>query len=445
MEERYSLNGLWRFAIDPENSGLDNQWMISENQPYLEAKTRTPVPSCWNRQTSKEFGSYHNTAWYWRTFQIPAHFNGRTVMMRFNGVVHNATIFIDGEERFQFRGGFMPFEFDVTAFADNNSHFLGVRIEGADDQDRYLKGTNLKTYNGILGTVELRAVEKIIMEDWHYNTKLIFDDDKKIIKYAEIEFSLYMKNMTDKEFKGNIEIAISKDFVQRAAIKKDVEILKNNTRLMKIIFHIDQPELWTPEDPNIMNINIHVWNNELNAIEISEIIGYREIKFENNQLLLNGKPYEIKGFDFEIDQSNFGFTLPETLIMDKLQRLKEIGVNTIRPNQGMLSPFIIEMASRLGFLVIMDLPLTTLSLAERDTFYTIYINNIKFMPALLCYTVTPRVDIKDPENMKTLQKLSQLITTKLDTTHLFVNEGYMGAKTWIRNEAEGFRDILQCQ
>ncbi len=64
MEETYSLNGIWRFATDASNTGIDQQWMAQESQPYLEGKTREFVPSCWNRQSSKAYADFHGVGWY---------------------------------------------------------------------------------------------------------------------------------------------------------------------------------------------------------------------------------------------------------------------------------------------------------------------------------------------------------------------------------------------
>lgn len=442
MEQRISLNGLWRFSTDPSNMGIEQQWMVQENQPYIESKTREVIPSCWNRRSSKENGQDHTIGWYWRVFRIPERFLGHTIFLRVNGVVYNATIFIDAQEVGQFNGGFLPFDLNVTAFADLKEHFLAIRIDGTDAENRYPSGTIINPYNGIIGEVELIAIEKLIMEDWSYTTKLIFKDNKTV-NYAELEFSIYLKNTADQDFKGVVEISLSKDFVPRASVKKDVEVLKQNSRLMKILIHIDQPELWSPEDPTVMGAHIHVYNDKFNAVDFTEIMGIREVKLENNQLFLNGKPQELKGYDFEIDQPDFGYCLPETMIIDKLNKLKEININIIRPNQGVFPPIIVEMASRLGFMVIQDIPIADLSLAERDNFYRILIEKIKPFPGLIFYSFSNRVDTMNPRIEGQINNIKQLINQKLDATHLFVPKGYLNAKSWIRNEAEGFKDILK--
>jgi beta-galactosidase len=253
----------------------------------------------------------------------------------------------------------------------------------------------------------------------------------------------YVRNTLEEDFKGTINVKFSRDYVDLVSTTKDIDILKNNTRLSKFIMHIDKPELWTPETPHIWNLDIQIGNKSWNPIEIHDICGIREVKFEKDQFFLNGKPYKLIGYNFEIDQADFGFVIPPTLIIDKLQRLKEIKINAIRSNQGMLNPFIIEWASRLGYLVIQDLPLTELTLGERDHFLKILIDNIRAQPALICYSTQTKVNLKDPQNNKLLQNLRQLILTKLDATRLYLETGYLGAQSWIENDAEGFKDILK--
>ena len=67
----------------------------------------------------------------------------------------------------------MPFEFDVTAFADDKDHFIAIRIDSSEE-NRYLPNSFNSNYNGIIGSIEIIARETLTLEDWSYSTKLIY-------------------------------------------------------------------------------------------------------------------------------------------------------------------------------------------------------------------------------------------------------------------------------
>jgi beta-glucuronidase len=448
MKEYFSLNGLWRFCADPDKVGLDQQWKTQENQPYLDNKTRIFVPSCWNRKPWKKYADYKGVAWFWRSFRVPPHFNGKEIYLEITRIAHKAIIFIDSEEIGSFEGGFIPFQLKITKFADNQDHFLAILIDGSEEARRYSLIPDTQEYFGIFGDVNLIAEEFLVMEEFSHTTKIHFDDAGEKVKYAEIEFSIYLINNGDKDYAGNIKIVLSRDFVPIVETEREIELLKKNSRLAKIIINVEKADLylWTPETPEIYNFSIIVGNEGGNIIGFNEILGIREVSIKNDEIILNHKPYDVVGFDFEIEEPTFGYSIPNTLIIDKLVKLKEANINTLRPNQGTFSPLIVEMASRLGFIVIGDLPVVNLSLGEKNTFFKKYVDSITYQPSLVCWSVSRRFTDQyesDPNMQKTILEMQKIFHSRLDPSRLFVPTGNIKAKSWIINTLDGLKDILK--
>jgi len=231
---------LWRFCTDPHNEGIDQQWCDQDNQPYLENKTRIIVPSCWNRKASRFYSQYNGIAWYWRNFRIPKSFSGKKVSLNFASIANKAKVYIDSEEIGEFSGSFIPFKFDVSKFADNRSHFLSVRIEGIDDTNRYHPIESIERYYGIIGQVFLKTEDTLELKDRSMETIIHFGENPSEVKYAELTFSLYLKNNNDEEFDGKIRVSIERDYVQVVEEERPIKIMKQNSRLSKIILHINK-------------------------------------------------------------------------------------------------------------------------------------------------------------------------------------------------------------
>jgi beta-galactosidase/beta-glucuronidase len=437
------LNGIWRFAIDPDDEGIAQQWANQENQAFLENKTRILVPSSWNRKSSKEFSEYNGIAWFWRKFSIPSYFSGKHVYLRVNGMANKATVFIDTEEIGSYNGSFLPFEFDITKFTDGKDHFIAIRIDGSAEANRYLSANLENNYLGIFGDVWIRAENDVILDEHSVSTKLFFEADNETVTYAELEFSLYIKNRSDQDYSGEITVEITRDYVQVLKSSRPVEILKHNSRLSKFVVHVmcDNNNLWCPENPFLYNINLSVESKNGVDITMEELLGIRETKWENGNFMLNGLPYEIKGFDFEIDDPNFGYNLPLSIVIDKMRKLKEININSIRPNKGIFSKFIIEIASRIGIMVFEDIPLVDLQLAEKQTFFKPYVNSVILEPSLILWSVNRKSDIDNTDNYKILLDLQKQFTSQLDPNRNFLIHKDMVVKSWIANIDGKFVDI----
>ncbi|MBM3852275.1 MAG: hypothetical protein FJ399_03875, partial [Verrucomicrobia bacterium] len=90
--EPIDLDGAWRFAIDPAQRGEENGW----HQPGLVVRDWSEVqtPHCW---TIDPRFPYVGSAWYRRTFSVPADAAGQHARLAFARVFHRAKIWINGQ------------------------------------------------------------------------------------------------------------------------------------------------------------------------------------------------------------------------------------------------------------------------------------------------------------------------------------------------------------
>lgn len=432
MDAEYFLNGFWRFCPDPENLGIQQQWMLQENQPYLEEKTRIIVPSCWNRK-SWQYSDYLGVAWYWRMFRVPPQCHDRPTFLLFEGVAHSATIFIDGDEIGKFEGGGLPFEMDISRFIDNQDHFMAVRVDASPSSSRYPLISEVDYYGGIFRDVKIISKELVLIEDRSIETILNYQTDGKSVRYAELTLSMFLRNRADFDIKANLSIEISRDYVPVVEITKNLEILKQNSRLSKTLIHIDGEDfdLWTPEDPTLYNFIIRIYNEELGEIlKIEDVMGIREIEIDNNAIKLNGQTLNLKGAIVPIDTPNFGYSLPITYIYDMLLDVKNQGFNIIRPNQGVFDRYFIELASRIGLLVINDVPLISLSVIEKQAYFNLFAAGITFLPALAVYSVNLKIDQADPKVNRPLVELQKLFSNRLDPSRYMIPTDNFGVDGW---------------
>src|SRR5215207_6670457 len=110
--ERKSLNGLWRFRLDPAGEGRAAGWWRG---PVVEARDM-PVPASYNDIPADAAVRDHvGDAWYQTVVRVPRGWAGQRVVLRFDAATHRAVVWVGDVEVARHEGGYTPFEADVTA------------------------------------------------------------------------------------------------------------------------------------------------------------------------------------------------------------------------------------------------------------------------------------------------------------------------------------------
>src|SRR3954469_8634188 len=109
--ERKSLNGLWRFRLDPAGEGREAGW---ERGPLADARDM-PVPASYNDiPADPAVRDYVGDAWYQTTGRVPRGGAGPGIVLRFDAAAPRAVVWVGDVEVTRHEGGYTPFEADVT-------------------------------------------------------------------------------------------------------------------------------------------------------------------------------------------------------------------------------------------------------------------------------------------------------------------------------------------
>jgi Glycosyl hydrolases family 2, sugar binding domain len=100
-----NLNGLWDYAITAD---------AAKPPPVYDGKILVPYPVESELSGVQRPLDEQSTLWYHRTFQVPAAWAGRRIMLRFDAINWQALISVNGHEMGTHRGGYDAFAFDIT-------------------------------------------------------------------------------------------------------------------------------------------------------------------------------------------------------------------------------------------------------------------------------------------------------------------------------------------
>jgi hypothetical protein len=359
-----NLNGQWEFRFDPMDSGLRDGW----EKPGATGYDRTiVVPFPWESKLSgiQQSKDAPKVGWYRRRFRVPKEFpTGLRVWLRFGAVDWRADVWLNGRKAAEHEGGYTPFEVDISDSLNRDAENVLV-VRAFDPTDPALPtGKQVGWYtpsSGIWQTVWLEARPKTYLAGFRITTqiqpaKVQFSVDVAGLDRAKYEVALKTKDSTVKQVSQAVPALLPSD--ANAALRSTVSV--------ELEAAVEEPQLWTPETPNLYEAKLQLKDSEGQVIDsIETYFGLRTIargKYGDEpfeRILFNGKPLYLRA---ALDQS-FNpegiYTAPDD---DFLKRdmiiAKMMGLNGLRIHIKPDEPRRLYWADHIGVLILEDMPNT---------------------------------------------------------------------------------------
>ena len=338
-EDWINLNGEWEFEFDDANRGITEGWFDRHDF------TRRIVVPFTFESTLSGIGdtSVHEVVWYRRKLRLPELYRGRRIMLNFGAVDFAATVWVNGEQVGQHRGGYTPFGFDITECLRPENQIV-VRIEdrlskeqprGKQFWEPRSKGCHYTRATGIWQSVWIEPVSV-----FHFTNVQFQPDIDKSIVHTAVGLSGHSDRMEIRaRFSINSEL--------RAETK-----LKVGGDQTAFETWLSDSRLWSVDEPNLYNVLLELHENGTIYDRVLACFGMRKVSIESGRVLLNNHPIRLK---LVLDQGYFPdgiYTAPsdEAFIRD-IQMTKALGFNGVRKHQKVEDPRYYYWCDRLGLLV----------------------------------------------------------------------------------------------
>jgi len=339
-----SLDGMWRFAFDPQGQGVDKGWTMA-----LPESITMPVPASFcDFFTDKDSREYCGDFWYETDFFVPGEWEGKDIAVRFGSVTHHARIFVNGVEVTAHEGGFLPFDAAVTDIVRYNQHnHLAVLANNELNETMLPAGRTTTLSNG--KKMAMPYFDFYNYAGIHRPVKLMALPKERVLDFSVV----HSLSGTDADVAYTVttngDHAVCVD-VYDGAEKVAHADGKSGT------LHIENVKLWNVHAAYLYSFVIRITDGETVVDEYHEKIGIRTFEIKDGNFLLNGKAVYLRGFGKHEDADIRGRGLDLATVKRDYELMKWIGANCFRTSHYPYAEELYQMADEEGFLVIDEVP-----------------------------------------------------------------------------------------
>lgn len=296
-------------------------------------KYRTAVPGCW--ESMPDFSSYRGVGVFSREIETEGAFR-----LVFKGVSHTARVCLDGREIGSHYNAYTPFAVAVTDVMAGR-HLLEVYADNTFGEASALHIPNdYMSYGGISRGVLLEELTDTYIEYIHAVPVMEKDGWKALV-------SVKVKNWSA----AGKACRLYLDLAGIASEAMELTLEAGGEKTVDFQLSAAEAEAWEIKNPKLYTVRATLSDENGAFDDQIDRMGFREIRTEGKDILLNGKKLRIRGFCRHEDHPMFGCALPYAAIQQDLETAMDLGANAIRTAHYPNDELFLDLCDEQGILV----------------------------------------------------------------------------------------------
>lgn len=340
FREKESLNGLWKYAVDQYDTCIRQKW---NEEVYYDAGGNTlPVdfsfdewetmelPCSWNT-VDRMYKLYDGSMVFTRKFMYSRENEGERVILRIGAANYLCRVFLNKQYIGMHRGGSTPFCFDITEYLQHDNRII-LQVDSTRRNEQVpTANTDWFNYGGVYRDIDLIRVPAVHVRD--FRVALEPDGTFHNIR-ARVDMS--------RPVSGEAVLTISE-----LGIKQTFQVANGSGEILLEA----APELWSPENPRLYDVELSCCGDE-----VRDRVGFREIRVDGMDIVLNGKPVFLRGISCHEDSVEHGKALTDEERLENIRAAKELGCNFMRVAHYPHSERMAQLADEMGLLLWEEIP-----------------------------------------------------------------------------------------
>lgn len=435
------LNSNWQFMVDKHAQGFADKWFEK-----LPATARTVnLPHTWNIEEENQ--NHYGWGWYEQKIKVPAGWKKRNVSIQFGAVNHSCIIFINGKKVAENIGdGFNKFYVNLNGKINYGSdNIITVAVNNDFGTNKVPFGSSFDWPNdgGIIRKVSIITCGKPAATYMHLTPGL---------------------NVATQE--GHLKISLGFEEAPVADMKCNVTITEENQSSKNIILNSTVSPVWQKGEatldldlqkvnpwhfdyPNLYRVDVTMIKNNQAVDRVSANTGFREVKFSNGQVWLNGERVKLMGVEWTAGSNpDYGFAETDSVINAMGVLMKNVNCIFSRQHFQQGDVFY-DFCDRNGILVQQEVPLWGAETPANDSIRKIAVRQLETMinalynhPSIFSWGTGNELRARDAD-MKTLiadlLKIARAADPSRNTAYVSntLTEGFYNSPSFIPDAAAG--------
>ncbi len=285
-----------------------------------------------------------SVGWYRRVLELDAADAGKRISLEFDGSYRETMVVFNGFYIGRHSGGYDPFRFDITDFANpGGRNVLLVRVDATSSDGWFYEGA------GIYRHVWLVKTHPVHVKQWG---TFIRSEVKSNSASLAIRTELANDTSSDKDARVVSTVLDAKGKEVGKAVTAPLTITADGEVTFEQKIEVSQPALWSLEDRNLYSLVTEVRSAGEAVDRYVSRFGIRTIRMDPSRgLLLNEKPVKVRGTCNHQDHAGLGAALPDSVQHFRIRKLIEMGSNGLRTSHNPPTPELLDACDELGMLV----------------------------------------------------------------------------------------------
>jgi beta-galactosidase len=286
--------------------------------------------------------------WYRKAFTAPVADTGKLVFVEFDGVYRNSEVWINGQYLGKRPYGYSSFHYQLTSHLrhDGSPNVIAVRVDNSQQPNsRWYSGS------GIYRNVRLVVTDPVHVAHWgtYLTTPSVSQDS------AQVRIRTTLDNATAADQPVTLRTVLYDAAGKEvASASLNASVPKDSATELTQDLSVKRPSLWSLDQPYLYRAVSQVQCGQRLCDEYTTPFGIRTFAFTAEKgFALNGQPVKILGVCDHHDLGALGAAVNTRALERQLQILKAMGANGIRTSHNPPAPELLDLADRLGF-VVMD-------------------------------------------------------------------------------------------
>lgn len=294
---------------------------------------------------------------------------GETHALYFGAAMHTASVFVDGDAVALHRGGFLPFEVDLTdILKDGKDHEIEVCLDNRDDErvppGKPLRELDYCWYGGLYREVELRRypplhITDAMAVDAPLGGGLRVSTRTADAAHAELEVAAHVRNRADIAQAFDLRVRmITAEGEPMTEGRIHAHIAAGGAEWLPLQIELARPRLWSVADPYRYTMVVEMLDASGVVLDARSMrVGIRTVAFSRSTgFRLNGQRLRLRGTNRHQDHPWAGYALPPAAQRRDALRIKAAGFDFVRLSHYPQSRDFLDACDELGIVVMNCLP-----------------------------------------------------------------------------------------